>query len=335
MPKLNECKGNLVTLAIVDSSKSKFQYVEQGFFLAFAHLGIPYRIIDLAKEELTSEEMANSSVLVIAQEGIGERFSSIGNDIKKAIVELGIGLVNFDHRLIFYSPDLRNVFAGTDKDINFTFSKGLSIKDNRHFITETYEKGQKAEFLRDVEMALLPSSCKENVLVASLENYPVLRLVNLRKGRIIQFLISPRIWHAKYFGHLHGFDALFYKSIIWAAKKPFLMMAMPPFVTARIDDCSGSGTRYLINENSAAVNFRYIDALNKHGYIPNLGLFIDDITDNDGKIIKEKYEKKLAEFSPHAFGEGQDRKNKYLIYMNHNGEEYSKEELRTNPYIRD
>ena len=331
MANSNKCKGNLVVLTVIDSSKMEFKYVEQGFFLAFEHLGIPYRIIDLSKQKLTAEEIGNCRAVVIAQEGIGNKFSPAdGAVIKKAIKELGVGLINFDHCLNSYPSVLRNILTGTDKNIKFTTSKGLKIKSNNHFITETYEGNQKAEFLQDIEMAILPSSFEKDNLVASLENHPVLRLSHPGRGRVIQFLISPKTWHSEYFGHLHGFDALFYKPIIWAAKKPFLMMAMPPFVTARIDDCSGSGSHYITNKDSAAVNFKYINTLNKYGYIPNIGLFLDDVTGSDKKIIKKKYDDKLAEFSPHAFGESRDRKIKHLIYMKHNGEEYTKEELRRN-----
>ncbi|MFH1904743.1 MAG: hypothetical protein ABIK53_04365 [bacterium] len=329
MTNSNECRGNLAVLTVIDRSKKESKYVEQGFFLAFEHLGIPYRIIDLSKGKLTPGEIGDCRAVVIAQEGIGEKFSSAdGDSIKKSIEESGIGLINFDHHLNSYPSVLRNVLIGTDKNIKFTTSKGLRIKDTHHFITETYEENQKAEFLQDIEMAILPSSFEKDNLVSSLENYPVLRLSRLGRGRIIQFFISPRMWHCEYFGHLHGFDGLFYKSIIWAAKKPFFTIAMPPFVTARIDDCSGSGSHYITNGKSAVVNFRYIDTLNKYGYIPNIGLFLDDITDSDGKIIKKKHDKKLAEFSPHAFGESKDRKIKSMIYMKHNGEEYTKEELK-------
>ncbi|MBU0477198.1 hypothetical protein KKC91_01320 [bacterium] len=329
MADSNKCKGNLAVLTVIDSSKKEFRYVEQGFFLAFRHLGIPYRIIDLSKENLTPGEIADCRAVVIAQEGIGEKFSSAdGDSIKKSIEESGIGLINFDHRLNSYPSVLRNVLIGTDKNIKFTTSKGLRIKDTHHFITETYEENQKAKFFQNIEMAILPSSFEKDNLISSLENYPVLNLSRLGKGRVIQFFISPRMWHCEYFGHLHGFDGLFYKSIIWTAKKPFLAMTMPPFVTARIDDCSGSGSHYITNGKSAAVNFRYIDVLNKYGYIPNIGLFLDDITDSDGNIIRKKHDNKLAEFSPHAFGESKDRKIKSMIYMKHSGDEYTKEELK-------
>ena len=119
--------------------------------------------------------------------------------------------------------------------------------------------------------------------------------------RIVQFTLSPKFWLPEYFGHVHGLDGLFWRSIAWAARKPFVMMAMPPFVTARIDDASGSGSGYLVSKESAAASFRYIDGLNKFHYIPNIGLFTDDITPEDGKILKQKHDRGLAEFSAHAW----------------------------------
>ena len=128
--------------------------------------------------------------------------------------------------------------------------------------------------------------------------------LRLGKGKVVQFTVASDFWLPDYFGHAQGLDGLFWRSIAWAARKPFVMMAMPPFVTARVDDASGSGSQFLVNSQSAAIRFRYIDTLNRFGYTPNVGLFTDDIPETDGEIIKEKYAKGLAEFSPHAFTEG-------------------------------
>ena len=40
-------------------------------------------------------------------------------------------------------------------------------------------------------------------------------------------------------GPLYGLDDLFWRSMVWAARKPFVMQGMPPFVTMRMDDASG------------------------------------------------------------------------------------------------
>ena len=37
-------------------------------------------------------------------------------------------------------------------------------------------------------------------------------------------------------GPLFGLDDLVWRSIVWAARKPFVMQGLPPFVTMRMDD---------------------------------------------------------------------------------------------------
>ena len=106
-------------LVVVDSSKAEYRYVGEGFLCAFEHFGMPYQVIDLAKEKLTLESMIGSSAMIIAQEGMGEKLSSaMGNDIKKAIEERGIGLANFDHRLASYPSVFRQMLSGTEGDIS-------------------------------------------------------------------------------------------------------------------------------------------------------------------------------------------------------------------------
>ena len=317
-------------LTIVDSSKTEYRYVQEGFLAAFGHFGLPYRVVDLAKEELTPEKMLSASVLVIAQEGIGERFSAVmAQAIKEALEESGLGLVNFDHRLLSYPSPLRNIFAGLNGSISFIQSRGLRIEDEHHFLTQTYEKGQRGEFLGEMELAVLSSEKRERVLVASLEGHPLLRLFPWGRGRVVQFFISPKMWHADYFGHCRGFDALFWKSLVWAARKPLIMMAMPPFVTVRIDDASGSASIFGKGKRSANKNFAYLGLFNKYGYIPNIGLYLDDITESDGRIIKERYARGGVEFSPHAFRDPENT-NAFPIYMLPDGKEFSLADLRRN-----
>jgi len=147
--------------------------------------------------------------------------------------------------------------------------------------------------------------------------------------KLTQFLISPKLWLPEYFGHCSGLDDILFRAIIWAVKKPFITKTIPPFIACRIDDANGSANIFEKKKDSANKNFAYLNLLNKYGYIPNIGLFIDDITEEDSKIIKKKYDQKLADFSSHAFSDPKNI-NEFPIYMHHNGEEFSQEELKEN-----
>src|SRR5439155_9961725 len=120
-------------------------------------------------------------------------------------------------------------------------------------------------------------------------------------GRTVHFALSSKVWLNEYLGHASGLDDVFWKALVWAARKPLVMRAMPPFVTARVDDCSGSGSPHARGPEMANHCFRYIDVFNEYGYVPNIGLFTDDLTEEDTRIVKAKYDAGLAEFSPHTF----------------------------------
>jgi len=119
-----------------------------------------------------------------------------------------------------------------------------------------------------------------------------------------------------------------FRAILWAVRKPFVAKRVPPFVTCRIDDASGTASMFGRREDSANRGFAYLDLLNEYGYIPNVGLFIDDITDEDGRVIKGKYDEGKAQFSPHAFSDPEV--NEHPIYMLHDGREFFTAQLKEN-----
>jgi hypothetical protein len=148
------------------------------------------------------------------------------------------------------------------------------------------------------------------------------------KGKIVFFLTSASLWQDEILGHTEGFDDIFFRSLIWASKKPFITKTMPPFITARIDDVSGTGSK-VAKYKETVEGLKYIDILNKYNFIPNMGLFVDDIREIDIPKIREKYYEKQAEFSPHAFSDPKNI-NEFPIYMKHNGEEFSDDILKEN-----
>ncbi len=328
----SQSKGNLSLLLLVDSSKkSSYAFLEETTFSALEHFGIPYRIIDLSKDSLSIDDLLSCSGIVIPQEHLGGSLSSKNaEDITKAIGE-GIGLVNFDGFIKEYPQAFKDIFAFSASEGNqFALTGSLKVSDNIHYITHTREVNETIYLKKTLEAIKIAQVKRSiDILLRDQNNYPMLLAMSYREGRVVQFLFSPRLYSREYLGHTCGLDDIFWKSIVWAAKKPFLMKAMPPFVTTRIDDASGSNSLFGKKEDSANLHFRYLDSFNKYGYIPNIGLFIDDISDEDAKIIKPKYEAKLAEFSPHAFTDPENFADR-LIYMKHDGSEFSHTELEKN-----
>ena len=195
----------------------------------------------------------------------------------------------------------------------------VRVWDNNHFITATKDLDF-IRFNKPVNVGNIVNIEREHkllMIIANNSGCPALVTETYGKGKVVLFTLSPKVWTKEYFGHGGGLDDIFWKSIVWAARKPFVMLAMPPFVTIRIDDCSGAN------------DFEWVKILNKHGFVPHVSLFTENIGKKGAKIIKELYDAEVAEFSVHAFTWTKQVFWKPKSPIDHSeGEEYSEEELK-------
>ncbi len=100
--------------------------------------------------------------------------------------------------------------------------------------------------------------------LVSIGAQPLIVAATLGQGRAVQW--TSYAWmHVDVFGYVHGFDDLIWRGLVWAARKPFVMQGLPPFVTMRVDDVTGP--------------FDWVDAANSYGYKPWLGIFMDSVLD--------------------------------------------------------
>ncbi len=319
-------KGNMFVACLVDSSrKEEFSQLHEILWSALDFFGIPYEVLDVAKNELTPKALKEHSAIVIGQEHLGR---SLSEDSTKAIIEAvksGTGLVCFDGDLHSYKEPLKDALGlwtskeGTHMPHLDTWA--LRVWDNKHFITGAKEP----EFIRlnkAVEICNVVNIEKDYRLLMTVTNssgLPAVITETCGKGRIVMFAVSPKIWLNEYFGHGGGLDDVFWRSIVWAAKKPFVMLAMPPFVTIRIDDCSGAPNR-----------FGWVWTLNRHGFVPHVSLFTENIGEKEAQAIKELYDAGAAEFSFHAFTWTKQIFWESKSPTDHDeGREFSKEELTT------
>jgi hypothetical protein len=90
--------------------------------------------------------------------------------------------------------------------------------------------------------------------------------------------MNPRLWRKSALGHVEGLDDVFWRGIVWAARKPFVANTIPPFVTMSFDDCSGRH------------DFRYLDICTKHGYVPLVSLYLDNMREKHRATLREKVE---------------------------------------------
>jgi hypothetical protein len=102
---------------------------------------------------------------------------------------------------------------------------------------------------------------------------------------------------------MYGLDDLVWRSIVWAARKPFVMQGMPPFVTMSIDDVTGPTD--------------WIHIANEVGIKPWVGVFLNDMSPAESADLAALSQAGSATIGIHAFTDP------YSFYYNQYNSNYS------------
>src|ERR1041385_7903033 len=94
--------GNLSVVVVVDSSQPEFAFQFETTFGALSHLGLPFRVLDLADQTVSDDLLADCRAVIISQEHLGVRLGTDGAASLLRSLEAGAGLVNFDNDLTGY-----------------------------------------------------------------------------------------------------------------------------------------------------------------------------------------------------------------------------------------
>jgi hypothetical protein len=301
LPASPQARGNLAVVAVVDSSQPEFTFQFESAFTALAHFGIPFRVLDLAASPVTDAVVADCRAVLVFQEHLGPRLGAGGQAAVLRVAESGTGLVSFDADLGGYGePWLRAAGlagAGRGGEVLVGGTPELAVRDNGHPVT-WYQDGEPRKRLKvPVPTALMrPVAPDVTVLLEDGDGAPMLVARPFGRGRMVQWLASPKLWLRQYFGHTFGLDDVWLRTITWAARKPFVMKAMPPFVRLRFDDCQG-----LWRDGR---DLAFVDALNERGHVPSLAFCLRAVTADGAERINTLYKNGHAELAPHTLAPG-------------------------------
>jgi hypothetical protein len=320
-----QAQGNACLLIIVDSTnQSEYELVGKTVFAALRYWGMPYTVLDIAREGLSGQKLDGYSCVVIAQPRMAGRLAGSRAEKIRDAVKGGVGLVSLDFMVNEYDAPLQEIFGGLSTGSSPVPKSALRTADNAHYITSRRDRGSVVSFACPIEVTLIHNvsyRLPQHRLIETLDCWPVVLVSEFERGKAVQFTLSPEVWLNDVLGHAGGLDDVLWRSIIWAAKKPFVMRAMPPFVTALVDDCSSSYN-----------HFGYVDAFNRHGYTPHLELFLDDVDrvfhqdrTLGARAIKARYDEGLVEIAAHGFTYDSQ------IYFDHRlGRAYDDDQLAKN-----
>ena len=229
------------------SSPGEFQRYPERYL---EHLQVPYRLIDVSS---TAPPDLSLVPLVIA----GHRGLNLSTAWQQAIqsaVQAGTGFVNLDwDSNIGANAHMAAIFGATG---SVAGTPGTSITLPAAFLpdgaTPHYVTGLQVRFPTTPTGDLIyqfhtddngvqgtaPSTVLLNghgTVLASIGSDPLLTVTTFGSGRAVNFGTYDYL-RADRFGFLMGLDDLFWRSLVWAARKPFVLRGYPRLFAIQQDD---------------------------------------------------------------------------------------------------
>jgi len=290
-----------LVLVLVNSGSPAYQDGMQIVLPYLDHFGVPYRIIDLMYTPLPVD-VAEQALVVVAHRQRDMDGRRLGDGGKRALIDAfqhGCGYVSFDP-LLFDSADAaksghlsRTPHAPVSGDV-------IKFGDCTHYITALHETGETLALGQSLSM--LPSApfhgsadATDSATLLTVGDAPVLSVQQLGQGRLVTWATSD--WgRTTVLGPVAGLDDVLWRSLVWAARKPFALRGMPPFLTMRVDDVAGTGG--LWHESP----LYWVRTCNRYGLKPWLGLFLYNLTPDAIAETKTLVADGQATAFPHAFG---------------------------------
>ena len=263
------------------------------------NFGIPYTVWDIAISALDTN-LAHYAVILIGHSQVdtqGTYLSANAQQFLTSAVTNGTGLVSFDGAL---ASGTTPRYAFVQSIFGFSYStagSGASVSlpatelgSQMHFITSRHTAGEVIGFRASMSVPGL--SVPTNVTAVALSaGHPLVAVTKFGLGRAVQW--SSYDWMAtSILGPLEGLDDLLWRSIVWAARKPFVMRSLPNFVTFRVDDVSG---------DSGSSPFWWVRTANSLGFKPWLSLFLSSINETKAADLRSLVTNGLATTSIHSF----------------------------------
>lgn len=281
--------GNRSVLVILDSRQVALrQTADLAVFAALDHFGVAWQVCDAADSwPLPPGHIADRAAIIIAHDRAAAGLRAEHAAAVRDAVLGGVGLLSFDRETATWPDALRALAPATAGNASV---RSVCFPERLHPLAAGHQPGETLELIGVATAVRYGCQDGDTAAVSSDDGVPVVVAGRRGQGRCVFFAVGSSLYDETVLGHTRGLDGLFWRGLIWVARKPFPLRCIPPFVSARMDDCHGTHTA-----------FGYVDCLNRHGIAPNLGLFIDELGPTDWAAAARLCRKGGADFSMHAF----------------------------------
>jgi hypothetical protein len=277
---MGRAEMNAGAVVLVNSQATDYQDFPRLIEPYLVQFGVPYQVRDLAREG-PSEDLGDCALVIIGHRSLDVPHQFLSPEREQrllAAIRSGTGLVSFDGLLAAWSDRQAHPLYPFAQDIfGFTYrapEEATSIAvggPSTHYITSQGPVPRTVTLKRPIMVAgAIPGGAAR--VLARAGNQPLLVSARYGKGRGV--LWTSYEWtKPDVKGKLYGLDDLVWRSLVWAARKPFLLRGMPRYLAMRVDDVSGFG----LGSNR---HLGYVAAANRYGLKPWLGVFIDDLCED-------------------------------------------------------
>lgn len=216
--------------------------------------GVPYQVRDIALQR----DLPDAALYVVGHRALDPAGRFFDPATLAAKVRSGAGLLNFDAALmpVAGSAATGKPSAATSIDVNWP--------------------GQPARSVALKSPIPMPETTSSFAVHAKAGGRPLVLAGTHGEGRVVLFTsydwVRPEVK-----GKVYGLDDLVWRSIVHAARKPFVVRGMPRFLAFRVDDVAGFG----IGSNQ---HLGWMEPAVRHGLKPWVGLFIDDLRDDTAAL---------------------------------------------------
>jgi len=293
------------TLVLVNSASGRYLDFRNYVQPYLDHFGIPYSVLDISSNNVGTN-LTNYALLVIGHAQLDTNHVFLSTTEQSNVVQAvaaGTGLVNFDS-VLAPGNGLATNYQYVQDIFGFTYPGGNTgnfLYEAKFFATEpggqlhyivARHPATNNTIAYRTAITLLNVTTPNDVKVLAVSNepnkpgQPLLSVKNFGAGRAVQWGSYDWI-KMSIKGPVGGMDDLVWRSLIWAARKPFVMRGLPNFVTLRVDDTHGPHW--------------WLKVATETGFRPWIGPFITSMPTTNIAELRQFATNGLCTVSVHSF----------------------------------
>ena len=267
-------------VVLVNSGSTKYLDFQHHIQPYLDNFGVPYTVRDIATNGVGGG-LDHYAVIVIGHSQLDPSGIALGRTGQESIslaVSNGTGLVSFDGALLAADNTAGPSYLQTIFGFGFgaaTYANTVALPETEvppqmHYITALHTANSAITLRCAVAMpgVTLPPNVTALALCGA---QPLLAITQYGQGCAAQW--TSYAWMSqKVLGPLGGLDDLVWRSLVWAARKPFVMRSLPNLLTLRVDDVAGP--------------FEWAHTAKELGFRPWLGLFLAKVAETDAADLR-------------------------------------------------